>query len=74
MNGFERFFCVQIAQISEPDQSFCGFSYINTLAFVSPHIYCILIILDYNVRSVKNKSFIDKRNASLMDRKTITTT
>jgi len=34
------------------------FSYTNTLAFVSPCIHCILIIWDYNVRSVKNQQVI----------------
>jgi len=38
MTGIRRFFCVQISQISESDQSFCGFSYTNTLAFVSPRL------------------------------------
>jgi len=31
MTGIERCFCVQISQISEPDQSFCGFSVTPTL-------------------------------------------
>jgi len=39
MTGIGRFFCVQIAQISESYRSFCGFRYTNTLASISPRIY-----------------------------------
>ena len=45
MTGIGRFFGVQISQISESDQSFCDFSYTNTLASVSPRIHCIWIPL-----------------------------
>jgi len=31
MTGIERYFCVQISQISKSDQSFCGFSAEPTL-------------------------------------------
>ena len=60
MTGIGRIFCVHISQLSEPDQSFCGFSYTNTLAFVSHRIHCICIILDDNVRSVKNQRVIHR--------------
>ena len=60
MTGIVRIFCVHISQISEPDQSFCGFCYTNTIAFMSPRIHCIWIILDNNVRSVKNQRVIHR--------------
>ena len=53
MTGIGRRFCVQI---SESDQSLC---YTNSLAFVSPCIHCIQIILDY-VKSVKNQRVINR--------------
>ena len=50
-NGIGGCFCVQISQMSDSDQSLYGYSYINTIAFVSPHIHCIWMILDNNVKS-----------------------
>jgi len=43
-----RWFCVNISQFSESDQSFCArfFNYINISEFVSPRIHCIWILLD----------------------------
>jgi len=62
MTGIKRYF-----KFRRFDQSFCGFSAEPTLAFVIPRIYCIRIILDYNVRSVKNQRVIHRSTQCFID-------
>ena len=67
LTGIGQLFCVQISQIPEPDQSFCGFSYNNTFAFLSPRIHYVWIILDCNVRSVNNQQVIHGSTQCFID-------
>ena len=57
--------CIQISQISEPDQSFCGFSYTNTLHATSHSLF--LDNLDYTGRSVKNQRVIHRSTQRFID-------
>ena len=60
------FLCSNFADFWAWSVVLCFFSYTNTLAFVSPRIYCIWIVLDY-VRSVRNQQFIHRSTQCFID-------